>query len=101
MGVVLHLLAGRVMFGRSDPLYVCDTERATNSLVCDRAREPADGDQPAQSGFARFEIEYRNGILRAIANKELFTAVIKCERIRLGSKKIGGVLTRPDGFDDF
>ena len=65
-----------------------------------RAGKPADGNQAQQFRFARFELENRDGVLRAVADKKCFARFVKRQRVWLRAEQIAGILPRANRFDD-
>jgi len=85
---------------RANPFDIGHINRLAGRVIGHRAGKPADGDQPAQAGFARLEIEQRHGILRAVAYKQPPAGRIKRQRIGLGAEQIPGVLPGANRLDD-
>ena len=83
---------------RRNALEVRHVNRLSPRIVYNRPREPAGRNQAEQFGFAGFEFENGDGILRAVANEESFAGRIKRQRIGLRSKRVARVLPRGKCF---
>ena len=66
-----------------------------------RAGKPADGNQAEQFRFARFELENRHCVLRAVADEKFFARFVECQRVRLRAEQVAGILPRANRLHDF
>src|ERR1043166_8802366 len=99
MGVELRL-AGRAAAARAETFDISRVNRIASHVANDRAGKPTDRYQTKQLRFARIEIENRDRILRSIAGEELSAQFIERQRVWLRAEEIGGILPRPNRFND-
>ena len=106
MGVITSGVSGRrfgiFLFGERRPFDVGDVKPPARRIVNKRAREPADWKEPFEFGFLtrRFEVDHRDGVLRAVGDVEAFAIGRKGESIGRSAEKVCGAGFDPDGFDD-
>src|ERR1019366_3044711 len=81
-----------------EALDIGDVERLPFGVVNDRAGEPAYRDQAEQPRLAGVEVEYRHGILCAVADEQPLARSVEGHRVRLGAEEVRRTLPRAYGF---
>ena len=71
---------------RAEALKVGNIKRISPRVVNDGAGEPADGNEAKQPGFAGIEFKNGDGILGAVADKELAARLIEGQCVGLGAE---------------
>jgi len=84
---------------RCDVLEVRHANLAALRIKRDRCREPANGYQAEQFGFARFKLKDSHGILCAVTDKQVFSGPVKSERVRLRPEQIRRILPSANRLD--
>ena len=93
-------MAGLLHFG-GDAFEVRDANLFPSGVKHNRAGKPAGGNQPQQLRFARLELKNRDGVLRAVADEQLFARLVERQRVRLRAERVARILPRANGLDDF
>ena len=100
MGVVFDRLTGLEVFGGANAFDVGDTQRLASRVEDNATREPADGDQAAQTGVAGLEVKDGHGILCAVADEQFAAGLVKGEGVGLRPEQICRILPRADRLHD-